>query len=133
MAASTSKLANSINPLTRHTTHKHTGNHLDLQGIIHRFRTALEEQGIHCQEVLLYGSHRWGRAEEGSDIDLIVVSSDWTPYLWRERLEILGITAASILEPIQAQGFTPDEIHQQTIGSFWQGILVNEAVAVNEV
>ncbi|RMG95390.1 MAG: nucleotidyltransferase domain-containing protein [Chloroflexi bacterium] len=103
----------------------------ELTEIIHRFCQALEKAGIHCQQILLYGSQRSGKAREGSDIDLIVVSPDWARYGWRERLELLGITAARILEPIQAQGFTPDEIAQRDISPFWQYILDHEATIVS--
>jgi hypothetical protein len=48
----------------------------------------------------------------------------------RERLELLGIFAARILEPIQAYGFTPEELEKQQIGSFWVNILEYEAVMV---
>ncbi len=100
----------------------------ELTAIIERFRQALEEAGIHCEQVLLYGSQRWDTATEGSDIDLIVVSPDWAPYSWRERSELLGVIAARLLEPIQAQGWTPQEIADRQIGTFWQEILEKEAV-----
>jgi hypothetical protein len=90
----------------------------------------LEQAGIHCEQILLYGSQRWNTAQEGSDIDLIVISPDWARFNRRERLELLGIIAARLLEPIQAQGWTPQEIASQQISPFWQEILEREAVAV---
>ena len=41
--------------------------------IVERFRQSLEQAGIRCRKVLLYGSQRWSTAREDSDIDLIVV------------------------------------------------------------
>lgn len=102
----------------------------ELTEIIQRFRHILEKSGIRCEKILLYGSQRWGKAEEGSDVDLIIVSSDWARYSWRGRLELLGVMAARILEPIQSQGFTPNEIEQREISPFWQHILDNEAILV---
>jgi predicted nucleotidyltransferase len=102
----------------------------ELAEIISRFRQALEEEGIHCEEILVYGSQRWGTAEEGSDIDLIVISPDWLPFSWRERLELLGVVAARILEPIQAQGFTREEIAEQQLSPFWEEILTREAIPI---
>jgi hypothetical protein len=93
----------------------------------------VEDQGIRCQQILLYGSQRWGTADESSDIDLIIISSDWAPLNWRERLELLGIAAARILQPIQAQGLTPQEIADRQIGSFWQSSLEKEAIIVQEL
>jgi uncharacterized protein len=102
----------------------------ELAAIADQFQRELEKMGIHSQKILLYGSQRWGTAEEGSDIDLIVVSPDWASYNWRERLELLGVVAARLLQPIQAQGLTPEEISSREISSFWQEILDREAVAL---
>ncbi|MGC9397351.1 MAG: nucleotidyltransferase domain-containing protein [Anaerolineae bacterium] len=103
---------------------------VELIAQIRRFREALEKSGIRQQQVLLYGSQRHGTATEGSDIDLIVISPDWDPLSRRERLELLGVVAARLLLPIQAQGWTPREITTGTISPFWQEILQKEAVAV---
>jgi len=79
---------------------------------------------------MLYGSQASGTAHEGSDIDLIVISGDWKKYNYRERLELLGIASARILEPIQAHGFTPSEIKLKNIMPFWEQILKEQAIAV---
>ena len=86
--------------------------------------------GIRCERVLLFGSQATGTASEGSDIDLFVISPDWAPYGERERLEILGITAARILEPVQARGVTPEEIATHQLLPLWEQILEKQAVAV---
>lgn len=102
----------------------------ELEKIITRFRQELERSGIRCEQILLYGSYAHGKPREGSDIDLIVISKDWARFSFRERLEQLGIAAARILEPIQAQGFTPDEIEQHEISPLWEMILRREAVVI---
>jgi len=79
--------------------------------------------GIHAESVMLYGSYAAGLAREGSDIDLIVISKDWETLSRRERLELLGIAAARIMEPVQAQGFTPKEVAQRNIQPFWEHII----------
>lgn len=84
--------------------------------------------GIHAEEIMLFGSQVTGSAREGSDIDLIVISNDWENLNQRERLELLGIAAARILEPVQAQGFTPAEISSRMLPHFWERI-IEEAVA----
>lgn len=96
-----------------------------IETIISKYRNQLTQAGINCEEILCYGSRIHGTATEGSDIDLIVISRDWQRYSLRERLELLGIAAAHILEPIQAIGFTPQEIEQQDILPFWQDIMKN--------
>jgi predicted nucleotidyltransferase len=102
----------------------------ELPGVIHRYCAELARVGIRCQRVLLFGSHAEGRAHEGSDIDLVVVSADWAPYGLRERLEILSAAAARILEPIQARGVTPEEIASGQLSPFWQHVVDELAVEI---
>ncbi|MBI5841133.1 MAG: nucleotidyltransferase domain-containing protein [Chloroflexi bacterium] len=102
----------------------------ELKRIIKRYRAQLRKMGIRPTRIFLYGSQAAGTACEGSDIDLIVISGDWTKYNHRRRLELLGIASARILEPIQAQGFTPGEIRQKKITPFWEQIMKEQAIAV---
>lgn len=102
----------------------------ELKQIVKRYRIQLQKMGIRPTRVLLYGSQASGTAYEGSDIDLIVISSDWERYSYRQRLELLGIAAARILEPVQAQGFTPSEIRQKQITPFWQQVMKEQAIRI---
>jgi predicted nucleotidyltransferase len=102
----------------------------ELKKIVERFRHQLDEMGIHPVRILLFGSHASGTAREGSDIDLIVISDDWIKYNQRERLELLGVAAARILEPVQAQGFTTSEISLKQITPFWEHVMNEQAIAV---
>jgi hypothetical protein len=43
---------------------------------------------------------------------------------------LLGIAAARILEPVQAQGFTPSEIRQKQITPFWEQVMDEQAILV---
>ena len=85
--------------------------------------------GIPTERVLLFGSQAKGTAQEGSDIDLVIVSSAWEPYSERERLELLGVAAARILEPVQARGATPEEIATHRLSPFLEQVLQEQAVA----
>ena len=100
----------------------------ELKRIVKRYRIQLQKMGIHPTRVLLYGSQVSGTAHEGSDIDLIVISDDWKKYNQRQRLELLGVAAARILEPIQAQGFTPNEIRKKQIAPFWEHVIKEQAI-----
>lgn len=102
----------------------------ELDRIIGRFRQELERSGVRPERILLFGSHARGKAREGSDIDLIVVSPDWARFSRRERLELLGVTAVRIMESVQAQGFTPDEVARHQTGAFWEEILRHHTVVV---
>ena len=101
-----------------------------LKPIIRRFRAELEKMGIRIEHVMLYGSHATQSAQDGSDIDLIIISPDFAPYNQRERLEMLGIAAARILESVQANGFTPQEIEKRQLMPFWDQIVREQAIAV---
>jgi predicted nucleotidyltransferase len=90
----------------------------EINAIINKYKKSLITLGIRTEKVILYGSYAYGRASEGSDIDLIVVSSDFCDKDLRERLELLGIASARILEPIQAQGYTPAELDAKDKSSF---------------
>ena len=70
-----------------------------IKRVVGRYCRQLEQMGIRSEQVLLFGSQAKGTAHEGSDIDLLIISSAWAPYGERERLELLGIAAARILEP----------------------------------
>lgn len=102
----------------------------ELKQIVKRYRAQLKKMGIRPTRILLYGSLASGTAYEGSDIDLIVISSDWTRYNRRRRLELLGIASARILEPVQAQGFTPNEVREKKITPFWEQIIKEQAILV---
>jgi predicted nucleotidyltransferase len=101
-----------------------------LQRIISKYKKALAELGIHVTEVYLYGSQKTGKATEDSDIDLIIVSPDFSDKDTFARLEILGVAAARIMQPVQAYGVTPDEIKKRKLSIFWRTMLEKEAVAV---
>ena len=101
----------------------------EIDEIISTYKKALKILGINAEKVILYGSYASGRAGEGSDIDLIVVSSDFANKNVRERLELLGIASARIMEPIQAQGYTPDELDAKDRSSFIREVLEYGKVA----
>lgn len=87
--------------------------------------------GIHVEQFFLFGSQAQGSPTEGSDIDLFIVSPDWSNYGERERCELLGIAAARILEPIQARGVTSNELTNHDLSPFWEMVLEEHAVAVD--
>jgi len=85
----------------------------DVKRIIERYRQELKSFNINSQKIILYGSYAKGNPREDSDIDLIVISDDFKDMNLRERLEILGIAAGRVFEPIEALGYTPKEIKQK--------------------
>lgn len=101
-----------------------------LKGIISRYREELALLGIRVSAVFLYGSYAVGTNRDDSDIDLVVISPDFAKLNMRERLELLGVAAGRIMEPVEAFGLTPEEVKQQTLDAFYANILEHEAIPV---
>ena len=94
----------------------------EIEEIIKKYKEVLIKLGINSQRVILHGSYARGNPREDSDIDLIIISEDFKNMNLRERLETLGLAAGKILEPIEAVGYTEEEI-KDTKGTFLEEIL----------
>lgn len=95
----------------------------EVKEIIERFRKEIERMGVKPLQIILYGSYAGGTAREDSDIDVIVISEDFRKMNLRERLELLGIAAGRVFEPIEALGYTPQEIEDHKKETFLEAIL----------
>jgi predicted nucleotidyltransferase len=82
----------------------------EIAAIITQYCAQLEALGIHVERAILFGSHARSEAHNGSDIDVLIVSSDFEPLNTRERLERLGTAAARLWQPIEAIACTPAEL-----------------------
>jgi uncharacterized protein len=76
---------------------------------LHRFRLALESKGIQIHKLVLYGSFAQGRAKEGSDIDVLVISDGFLGKSYWERIDILSDAIYEVFEPIEAVALTKEE------------------------
>lgn len=87
---------------------------------IKKFEQALQKQGIRVNRIILYGSQATGRAEEHSDIDIVVISDDFEGMNILERLETFGVAMAKarIMEPIEPLGYTEEEFSSKDRGTF---------------
>lgn len=94
----------------------------EIETIIERYKDELKRLGVTTQKIILYGSYAHGNPREDSDIDLIVISQDFKNMNIRERLETLGLAAGRVFEPIEAIGYTEEEI-KDTKGTFLEEIL----------
>jgi len=77
--------------------------------VIAGFRQELEKQGIRVSRLILFGSFAAGRHHEDSDIDLVVISEDFTGKSFWERVEILANAVYEVFQPIEATALTPEE------------------------
>lgn len=77
--------------------------------VVARFEKALAARGVKVSKIILFGSFATGTAHEGSDIDLVVVSSDFAGKDYWARLNVLSAAIYEVLEPIEAHAMTPEE------------------------
>lgn len=87
---------------------------------ISRFKQALLQQGLKVNRVILYGSQVTRKAEEHSDIDIVVISDDFEEMNILERLETIGLAMAEarIMEPIEPLAYTEEEFSLKDRGTF---------------
>ena len=95
----------------------------EIKKIIERYKEELEKLGIKAEKIVLFGSYATGNPREDSDIDLIIISSDFRNLNLRERLEILGLASGRVFEPIEALGYTPWEVQNELKECFVEEIL----------
>ena len=76
---------------------------------LRHFRLALESKGIRIHKLILYGSYTQGKAREGSDIDVIVISDSFSGKNYWERIDILSDAIYQVFEPIEAVALTIEE------------------------
>ena len=77
--------------------------------IVEQFCRGMEARGIRPMKVILYGSHSEDTGREDSDIDIVVISDDFTGKSYWERIDIMSDVIYEIFVPIEAVGLTPNE------------------------
>jgi uncharacterized protein len=77
--------------------------------IISDFGKALEAEKVRPQKIILLGSYSTGTQHEGSDIDLVVISEDFSDKDYWERIDVLAAAIVKVFEPIEAIAMTPQE------------------------
>jgi predicted nucleotidyltransferase len=77
--------------------------------IVDRLRQGLEARGIKVQRAILYGSYATGANKTGSDIDVVLISSDFAAKSYWERIDILADAIYEIFAPVEAVAMTPEE------------------------
>ncbi len=77
--------------------------------ILREFQTILEAKGIKPSKLILYGSYAHENYTEASDIDVVIVSDDFSGMDYWQRIEVLTEAIYEIFEPIEAVAMTPEE------------------------
>ena len=75
---------------------------------VQRYLHAVNEAGIRAARAVLFGSHARGEAGELSDIDLVVISEDFTGKDYWERIDILSNAIFAVFKPIEAIASMPE-------------------------
>ena len=94
-----------------------------IKKVINKYQAMLAQLGVRVDKTILFGSFATGTARKDSDIDLIIVSDDFKKMNLRERLEVLGIAAVRIMQPIEALGYTVKELQNPSKSVFLKHIL----------
>ena len=101
-----------------------------IREIIKQYKDSLLKCGVQVERFILYGSFAQGNPREDSDIDLVVISESFQKMDLRERLEVLGMGAARIMMPIEAKGYTSEEIKSAPEISFL-GEILKSGISIN--
>lgn len=95
----------------------------DFTAIARRLVARLAREGVAVERIILYGSQARGTASADSDVDLVVISRDFSRFEPFERLEFLSRIAWTFDEPLEIVGYTPDEVKgRETKSIFWDEI-----------
>jgi len=101
-----------------------------LREAVSKYVQTLHIDGIHVRQVFLYGSHARNQVHEDSDIDLIIVSEDFAGKNLLDRLRLLGWAQRDVHDPLEAYGFTPEEVKKRDMSAFWEEMLETEAIDI---
>ena len=91
--------------------------------VVDRYVRSLRDLGVNPVRVVLFGSHASGQATALSDIDVLVISTDFSTLSAPERVRILARANLRLLEPIQALWATPESIRDLRPTDFLHHVL----------
>ena len=91
--------------------------------IVDRYVGSLRDLGVNPVRIVLFGSHASGEATALSDIDLLVVSTDFSTLSAPERVRVLARANLRLLEPIQALWATPESLRDLRPTDFLHHVL----------
>lgn len=81
----------------------------DVVNILKHLKELLENNDIHVDKLILFGSWAKGTQQEGSDIDVVIISKDFNGKDYWSRINILSDAIYKVFAPIQAVAMTPQE------------------------
>ena len=89
------------------------------------------KQKIHVQQVILFGSHARGEADQWSDLDLAVISPDFARMSHSTRMDLLVKLAVAVDAMVEVRPYTPEDLREARPTNFL-GHILNEGKIVYE-
>lgn len=83
-----------------------------IRDLISVYEKILRDQGVHVDQLILFGSHAKGDAKEWSDIDIAVVSPDFGGDYCSDRVRLMKLArkASNMIEP---HPLHPDDLNDR--------------------
>jgi len=81
------------------------------------------QQKIHVQQVILFGSHATGGADAWSDVDLAVISPDFSRMRHRKVMDLLVEVAIAVDPSVEIRPYTPRDLREARPTNFLGHIL----------
>ncbi|MDM8526380.1 nucleotidyltransferase domain-containing protein [Desulfococcaceae bacterium HSG8] len=86
---------------------------VEISEIINEFIHKLEQNNVHIQQAVLFGSYSKGLEHEWSDIDIVLVSDAFEGVRFEDRKKIGDITLSVSTDlsplPFRPEDFTPED------------------------
>ncbi len=81
------------------------------------------QHNIHVQQAILFGSHANGEADAWSDVDLPVVSPDFSRMRHRKVMDLLVEVALAVDPSVEIRPYTPRDLREARPTNFLGHIL----------
>ena len=92
----------------------------EIRDAVKEYKKELKRHNISITRTILYGSYAKGNPKPYSDIDLIVISSDFARIHPLKRQELLAQLTVNIDAPLEILGYTPREFKKSSQTIFGQ-------------
>jgi len=96
--------------------------------VIGFLKLSLFQYGIHVDSIALFGSALTGNMDKDSDIDLIIISSDFTNLDLFERAKLTMKPETETLRkfkiPMDIINLSPDEYNDSSLRMFYKALIV---------
>ncbi len=97
--------------------------------VIYFLKQSLIENGINVESIALFGSALTGEANDNSDIDLVIISADFTNLNLFDRAKLTMVPETETLKkfkiPMDIINLTPQEFNDSNFKRFYQTKIIS--------